>query len=77
MFYPLSALPAWAAAIAAWLPTTAIFENVRAAIFGTPFDYALLFRAFWMNIIILFVVSLFLKSSFQRARKTGLLARGD
>ncbi|MFH1409825.1 MAG: ABC transporter permease [Nanoarchaeota archaeon] len=77
VFYPLSALPPWAANIAIWMPPTAVFENLRAVLAGTPMDNTLLLRGFLVSIALLALVSVFLGRSFQRARKTGLLARGD
>ncbi|MBU0979795.1 MAG: ABC transporter permease [Nanoarchaeota archaeon] len=77
VFYPLAALPGWAQAIAAWMPTTAVFENVRAIIFGTPMNYALLGRAVIMDLALLVVMAFLLKASFNHAKRSGLLARGD
>ncbi|HLC65123.1 MAG TPA: ABC transporter permease [Candidatus Nanoarchaeia archaeon] len=77
VFYPLSALPAWAKSIAVWLPTTYVFENMRAALAGSAVDYGVYFLSFLVSLALLGVMLIFVYRSFLRARKTGLLARGD
>ena len=77
IFYPLSALPKWAAKIAVILPPTHVFEALRAEIQGHPVNYLSLGYSFISNIILLVLVILFLNSSFKKSKKTGLLAKGD
>ncbi|MDD9953465.1 MAG: ABC transporter permease [Candidatus Woesearchaeota archaeon] len=75
VFYPLSAVPAWAQPIAKALPTTHVFENLRALLNGSAVQYGQLLYAFGVELVLLFVVMYLLKWSFLRAKKTGLLAR--
>ncbi|MBS3128165.1 ABC transporter permease [Candidatus Woesearchaeota archaeon] len=77
VFYPLSALPSWAVPIAKALPTTYVFEGLRSVLLGNAINYADLGYAFGIELVLLFLVSLFLKSSFRAAKVSGLLAKGD
>ncbi len=77
IFYPLSALPKWAARIALILPPTHVFEALRADISGKAVNYLSLGYSLIANIILLVLVILFLNSSFMKSKKTGLLAKGD
>lgn len=77
VFYPLSALPSWAAFIAKLLPTTYIFESFRSALFQNTIDYASLLYTFCLELFLLFLVALFLGASFKKAKTSGLLAKGD
>lgn len=77
VFYPLSALPGWAAKIAVLIPPTHVFEALRAEISGNPVNYANLGYSLIANVALLVLVVLFLNSSFKKSKKTGLLAKGD
>ncbi len=74
IFYPLSALPPWAAAIAKVLPTTHVFEGLRSILFGT--GQGNLLYAFGITIVLLVGVSFLLAQSFKAAKRKGMLARG-
>ncbi len=76
VFYPLSALPGWAAKIAVLLPPTHVFEALRAGISGNPVNYIYLGYSFLANMVLLILVVLFLNSSFKKSKMTGLLAKG-
>lgn len=77
IFYPISALPNWAARIAVFLPPTHVFEALRASNLGREVNYASLFFALILTFIIFILMTVFLISSFRKSRKTGLLAKGD
>ena len=77
IFYPVSALPSWAAKIAVLLPPTHVFEALRAEINGNPVNYIALLYSFVVNIILFILVILFLNASFKKSKKTGLLAKGN
>lgn len=77
VFYPLSALPGWAASIAVILPTTAVFENLRSYLSTGTINYWSLGYAFVANIAFLIISAIILHLSFEHARKTGLIAKSD
>ena len=77
IFYPLSALPGWAARIAVFLPPTYVFEALRASNMGKGVDYAGLFFALILTFIFFVLMVIFLVFSFRKSRKSGLLAKGD
>ena len=77
IFYPISALPQWAARIAVALPPAHIFEALRALINGNPVNYYGLVYAFTASFVFFIAMAFFLVLSFKKARKTGLLVKGD
>ena len=77
IFYPLSSLPNWAAKIAVLLPPTYVFEALRAAISGNKVNYLGLFYSLIANLVLFGLTIMFIKSSFEKARRTGLLAKGN
>jgi len=77
IFYPLSALPNWAAKIASVIPATYVFEALRAMINKTPVNQAGLLYSLISSIVLFVLTAFFLESSFRKSRKTGLLAKGD
>ncbi|MBS3175969.1 ABC transporter permease [Candidatus Woesearchaeota archaeon] len=77
VFYPLSALPPWAAAIARVTPSTYVFENLRNILAQRPLDYGGLGYALIVEVIFLLLASWYLKKSFDAAKKSGLLATGN
>jgi len=77
VFYPLSSLPAWAASIAKWLPTTYVFENLRQYIFQNTVSYNGFAVALVIEIVLVIAVSVFLYNSFKYAKDKGLLAKAE
>ena len=77
VFYPLSALPAWAKPIASVLPTPHIFENLRSLLFQGVINWSSLGYSFCVELVLLFLGGWFLKKSFEHARYSGLLAKSD
>ena len=77
VFYPLSALPNWAANIAILLPTTHVFENLRASINGMPMDYGGIIYSLVFIAIAFVLTSTLLVYSIKRARKKGHFAKPE
>lgn len=77
VFYPLSALPGWAAKVAAILPTTYVFEGLRASLRGEPLDYGSLQYALIFVLVFLAVASLIMVWSIAIAKKRGTFAKPE
>lgn len=77
VFYPLSSLPPWAAKIAVLLPTTHMFEQLRATMAGQPFNYMGLLYAGIGTAILLTISSIMVVKSIAAAKKSGLLAKPE
>lgn len=77
VFYPLEILPTWAKSIAIILPTTHIFEAMRAVLYNNPINWLSILYSVIGTIFLLLLVSLFLKSSIKNAIKKGLFTRYD
>lgn len=77
VFYPLTALPPWAASIAKWLPTTQIFEGMRASLAGMPLDWTRLGYAALGIVVFLGVSILIFVASITAARKSGAFAKPE
>lgn len=73
IYYPLSTLPDWMQSIAVFIPTTYVFEGMRALLLGGSFEPELMLKGFALNFVylILGLISFFV--SFQAARRHGLL----
>ncbi len=73
VYYPLTALPGWAQAIAHFLPSTHVFEGMRAVLFTGAFPWDHFLWAVGLNgLLLLGGVAIYL-FSFAQARKLGLL----
>jgi ABC-2 type transport system permease protein len=73
VYYPLTVLPEWARMLALGLPSTHVFEGMRAMLFDGAFAWGHFLAATALNLIIcLGGIALYLVS-FARARKLGLL----
>ena len=77
VFYPLSALPPWAAIIARILPTTQVFEGLRASLAGQPLNYAGLGYAFLEVLLLILVCGLLFFRAIAAAQKKGTLAKPE
>ena len=55
VFYPLSALPAWAQGFASLLPTTHVFEGLRASLQGTALDISSMIYALSTSLVFIFI----------------------
>tara|TARA_Y100000310_G_scaffold343416_1_gene450938 strand:+ start:2668 stop:3456 length:789 start_codon:yes stop_codon:yes gene_type:complete len=77
VFYPLSALPTWAVPVAKVLPTTYVFEGLRAIINGNLVNISSLLYSLVLTLIFLVLTSFLIRIAFKHAKSSGLLARGD
>ncbi len=77
VFYPLSALPPWAAKVAILLPTTHIFEQMRATIQGQPLNVGSILYALIIALISLVIAAYILSWAVESSRKSGKLAKAE
>lgn len=75
VFYPVSVLPPWLQPVAWALPATHVFEGMRAALRGEPFDPVSVAWAFGLNLFYMVMCALFFRKMFDTARNRGLLAK--
>jgi ABC-2 type transport system permease protein len=72
VFYPVSALPAWAQHIAWCLPTTYVFEGMRSILRGSPFPWSNAGISLGLNLVYLaFSIAIFYWA-FEKSRGKGL-----
>lgn len=75
VFFPLDVLPKFLQNIAHFVPTSYVFENMRAYLIGQPVNLGQLGIAFILNLIYLLIfISLFL-ATFNNVRKDGTITR--
>lgn len=72
VYYPLSILPHWAQTIAAFLPSSYIFEGAREVIYKGTLDPHKIMMSFLLNCIYLVLSGIFLKRSFDKVLEKGL-----
>ncbi|MDP3981898.1 MAG: ABC transporter permease [Chlamydiota bacterium] len=75
IYYPLSVLPEWLQVIAKCLPSTYVFEGMRAIIKNGVCPIHYFYTAFILNIIFFLLGSLFFNWIFRKARESGKLVR--
>ena len=73
IYYPLSTLPVWMQSIAVFIPTTYVFEGMRALLVEGNFQASLMVKGFTLNILYLILGLIAFFISFQAARRNGLL----
>jgi ABC-2 type transport system permease protein len=75
IFYPLATLPSWLQAISKCLPSTYVFEGMRAVIRtgSMPLHYFL--TALALNVVYFLLAGLFFNFMYSKARETGRLGR--
>jgi ABC-2 type transport system permease protein len=73
VFYPVSVLPGWLQPVALALPTTHVFEGMRAAITEGPFPTGHLAWAFALNAVLMALAVWLFIAVFRIARRRGLL----
>jgi ABC-2 type transport system permease protein len=71
VFYPLKVLPAWAQNIAAFVPTSYIFEGMREVLFTGTFSLDKLFLSLALNLIYLILSILFFVFMFNKSKEHG------
>jgi len=75
VFYPVSALPHFLQKISWLLPTAHIFEGTRSVLTNQQIPVEHILWALGLNIVYLFLVSLFFNRMFEKARENGKLAK--
>jgi len=75
VFYPVSALPGWAQALASALPTSHIFEAMRTVIAGRPVPWNALYAAFALDALYLALGLAFANAMFKVLKKRGYITR--
>jgi ABC-2 type transport system permease protein len=74
IYYPVSSLPTWAQNIAWWVPTSYVFEGMRATIFGNPPPLTSLVWPFVLSCFYLTLALITLYTSFRHVLRKGLLS---
>jgi ABC-2 type transport system permease protein len=77
VFYPLEALPSWAANIARILPTTHIFEGLRGSIAGQPLNVGSMIYALVFCLVFLAVAAFIVTKSINSAKRQGSFAKPE
>lgn len=75
VFYPVSVLPAWMQAIAQFLPSSHVFEGMRAVIGGHGMPWGHLAWATGLNGVFVLGSVAFFYATFAYVRKRGLLSK--
>jgi len=73
IYYPLSILPDWAQKIAAFVPTSYIFEGAREIINKGTLDWNKIWMSLILNLIYLTAATIFLRKSFDKVLEKGLV----
>ncbi len=73
IYYPLATLPDWMQSVAVFIPTTYVFEGMRALLINEVFRTDLMMKSFALNLVYLVVGVYIFFLSFQAARRHGLL----
>ncbi len=71
VFYPIAILPVWAQKVAAFLPTSYIFEGMRSVISGGYLPADMLVKSFLLNLVLLFGGLAFFAFMFNKSREKG------
>lgn len=72
VFYPIETLPFWAQKISWCLPTTYVFEGMRAILHGHPFPLSYALYSLGLNCIFLALSICFFYWMFEKSRVKGL-----
>lgn len=75
IYYPVSVLPDWLQIAAAVLPSSYVFEGMRAVMFDNLFRWDLFLAAGGLNVLYLLAGGAVFLLTFQTARRKGLLMR--
>ena len=73
IYYPIDALPMGLQSVALALPSSHVFEGMRALMFDHVFRYDYFLNAVALNIVYLLVAGLIFTHTFKIARRMGLL----
>lgn len=72
VFFPLDRLPTFLQPISRLVPTTYIFETMRAIVAGAPVNYSMLAYSFGLNALFLSLAVWYFVRSFVYSKKLGL-----
>ena len=75
VFYPLSALPQWAKSVAVLLPSTHVFEALRAVLAGQPTPWGQFGLAAAESFVLLCIAVWLFGLGIKKAKQTGLLTK--
>ncbi len=75
VFYPVTALPSFIQPISRILPTTYVFEAMRATLAGGVFDTTSFLLALGLNIFYFIVVCFFFSTMFKIVKRKGILLK--
>ena len=75
VFYPLTVLPLWLQCVAKLLPSTYVFEGIRAIMSGENLHPKYFLTAFGLNILFFMISAIFFEWLYRRARAYGHLVR--
>jgi ABC-2 type transport system permease protein len=73
VYYPVDVLGAWLRPVALSLPTTHVFEGMRAVLFENTFRYDLFGYAVALNALYMVASAAFFLAMFRSARARGLI----
>ena len=73
VYYPVATLPGWLQPVAWALPSSHVFEGMRAALFDGVFRTDLFLGAVLLNLVYLGLATAFFLAMFRAARRRGLL----
>lgn len=73
VYYPVATLPDWLQVVSWGLPSSFVFEGMRAVLFDNAFRYDLLAGAIGLNVVYLALSSALFLCMFRVARQRGLL----
>ncbi|HIJ11278.1 TPA: ABC transporter permease [Candidatus Woesearchaeota archaeon] len=77
VFYPVSALPVWAQKIAVLLPTTHVFEQLRASLAGNTINYGSLVYALVVSVLFTVIMAFVISRAIEKAKKSGRIAKAE
>ena len=75
VFYPISTLPQWMQYLSYVLPPSYVFEGMRAIVLGGSVSSGGLFCGAWLAVLYILLGCWLFKRTYQRAVRTGLIAR--
>ncbi|MNK80771.1 ABC-2 family transporter protein [compost metagenome] len=75
VFYPVSVLPPWMQAIARFLPSSHVFEGMRAVLNGHGMPWNHLAWAFGLNLLFVIGAVGFFYATFAQVKQRGLLSK--
>ncbi|MEB3186414.1 MAG: ABC transporter permease [bacterium] len=75
VFYPVTALPGWMQPIALALPSTHVFEGMRAVLAGQPLPWKHVVTAAGLDVVMGLLAVGYFHVSFRQVRELGLLAK--